>query len=327
MKLPHLIGIGLLLLLLLIAGRNGPEPAKSAGGQVVISEIQVAGVDDVSDEFVELYNPSAVPVDMTGWRLTRRSSSGGSAQNLVANLAAVIPAHGFFLIAHPNYTGTSLPDKVYSASSSAMTGNNIVTLYSDAGTTVVDLVGMGTATISETSPADSPAAGESIERKALATSTSATMVPGGADAAKGNGHDTDHNQNDFVVRTNPQPQNSHAVAESPSVVWPSPTPGPIPTNTPGVTPVPTKTPTPQPTSIPGASPTPTVAPQPTATPKPTKAPLPTVTPTHEPLPTSTPVPTIKPPASNVVFRITCRVRYLKYRIFNRFIFFPHIICR
>jgi hypothetical protein len=39
------------------------------------------------------------------------------------------------------------------------------------------------------------------------------LAPGGSDAFRGNGHDTDDNSQDFVLRANPQPQNSSSPPE------------------------------------------------------------------------------------------------------------------
>jgi hypothetical protein len=46
------------------------------------------------------------------------------------------------------------------------------------------------------------------ERKAVATSTMATMAPGGTDQDRGNGYDSDDNSADFVPRAMRDPQNT-----------------------------------------------------------------------------------------------------------------------
>ena len=52
-----------------------------------------------------------------------------------------------------------------------------------------------------------------MERKALSTSDSTTML--GADSVKGNGYDTDSNALDFTLRLISQPQNSSSSTETP----------------------------------------------------------------------------------------------------------------
>jgi hypothetical protein len=78
---------------------------------------------------------------------------------------------------------------------------------------VADLVGYGsTAAGPEGTPApkgdwDTGDRLGSIERKANATSTAASMSPGGPDEASGNNHDSQDNGADFVARPVRAPQN------------------------------------------------------------------------------------------------------------------------
>src|SRR3989338_4600336 len=182
---------------------NHVKQVFSVTDHVVISEIQIAG-GTASDEFVELYNPTDSSVDLTGWRLNK-TNSAGTPQNLVASMSGSIPAHGYFLVANPDYDGSVTEDLVYSATSSAITSNSTVNLYSDAGVTVVDKVGFGVPFDSEGTPfPTNPANDGSIERKASSTSDSTSMS--GSEATAGNGEDTDNNANDFVGRTTSDPQ-------------------------------------------------------------------------------------------------------------------------
>jgi uncharacterized protein (TIGR03437 family) len=77
---------------------------------------------------------------------------------------------------------------------------------------------------------------------------------------------------------------------------PAPPPTPTPTPTPSPTPTPTATPTPKPTPTPtpAATPTPTATPKPSSTPTPSPSPTPTSTPTPSPTSTPTPSPTPVP---------------------------------
>ena len=196
----------LFILLIVILLFKAKSTYSALATHVVISEIQVGG-GVADDEFVELYNPTTSSVDLSGWRLTRKTAAGTTENNLVASLSGSIPAHGYFLVAHPDYDGAVAEDMVYSATSSAIAANNSVVLYSDAGVTVVDKVGMGTATDVETTATTSPDADTSIERKANSSSTSDSMGTSGVDETAGNGEDTDVNSSDFVGRTTSDPQN------------------------------------------------------------------------------------------------------------------------
>lgn len=272
------------------------DTLKAAASHVVISEVMPTG-DNASDEFVELYNPTASPVVMSDWRLRKE---GASTLNLVATLNGTIPAHGYFLIAHPNYVpgshGGITPDLLYTATSSGITTNSTVILFHDAGSTIEDLVGIGGATLSETSSTATPSAEGSIERKANAGSDSTSMGSGGADEFAGNGQDSDNNSNDFVERDVSHPQNSSSTIEPP--------PTPTPTET--LTPTPSETPTPTPTE--------------SLTPTPTETPTPTATLTPTPTPPGNPTVHLR----GLLF--SCTIEYQPIRIFGFTFRMPKISC-
>lgn len=175
---------------------------------VVISEVQIAGTS-TKDEFVELYNPTSTSVSLIGWRLSRKTSSGSESNLLTSFPAITIPARGFLLAAPAEYDtiahGMILPDVPYSTTQ-RLSADNTVILYSDAGMTVVDKVGMGAASDIEGTAAPNPVTGGSIERKARSTSTSATLGGGGLDEFAGNGFDTNNNADDFVAHDTSNPQ-------------------------------------------------------------------------------------------------------------------------
>lgn len=108
------------------------SPAPSASGKIFINEI-FAGADGNSGyEFIELYNPNNFTVDLSGWELRKRTSSGNES-NLVDNgaFSGAIPALGYFLVASPAYSGPPSADIIYSASSANIAyTNNSVVLYS-----------------------------------------------------------------------------------------------------------------------------------------------------------------------------------------------------
>lgn len=198
-----------------------PGLVYSATDHVVISEIQIAGTT-ADDEFVELYNPTLSDIVIDGWRLTKKTDSG-TESNLVSGLTGTIPAGGYFLIAHSDttYDGVVAADLYYSAPSNKLASDNTVVLYSDAGSAVIDKVGMGTATDFEIAAAAVPAADGSIERLPV-------------------NEDTNNNSLDFSPRALSDPQNSGA---SPTPT-PSPTPEPTESPSPTATPAPTFTPSP-----------------------------------------------------------------------------------
>lgn len=190
-------------------------PAARAAGHVVISEFATRGPSAATDEFVELYNPNDNAVDISGWKLQYKSTSGTMWNDraiLPANSS--IPAHGFFLLANTSYVVTVTPD--YSSglwgSGQGMADNGHERII-DASAVEVDKVGWGSAIDPEGGSAapnhGTSANGNSVERKANASSTADLLATGGAHALLGNGQDTNVNGSDFVVQTHGRnPQNS-----------------------------------------------------------------------------------------------------------------------
>lgn len=192
---------------------------------VVISEVSGRGATSQTDEFVELHNPTNQPVDLSGWMLQYKSATGSTySGTFVIPAGKVIPAHGYFLLAHTGYTGTGAQaaDATWSGfdMSASTTAGGHVRIGRDLTTSSpieVDRLGWGAANAPEGGAGGPyhPAAGGSIERKALPTSTQATMAEGGSDASRGNGSDTNNNAADFVIRAARQPQNSASGTELP----------------------------------------------------------------------------------------------------------------
>jgi len=249
-------------------------------GHLVVSEVMTGGAS-ASDEFIELYNPTAaalpleslevVYVTATGATITRKASWAAGSPGL--------PAGAHVLIANSGGIFAALADVAY-ANGLAATGGSVA-LRAIGASTAIDAVGWGNAANAwlETWPAAAPAAGSSLER-----------LPGGS---AGSTQDTDDNLLDFIVQSVPDPQNSG----SPVVPGPSATPSPTGSAPPSATPTPTASPTMEPSVEPSAtpsveppaSPTSSPSPTPTLTPTPSPAATPTATPSLTPTPTAAPI--------------------------------------
>jgi hypothetical protein len=192
---------------------------------LLISELSAGGISSAGDEFVELYNGGPGPLDVSGWKLQYRSASGTTYSTLVTfPQGTVVAARGYLLVASAQNYGGLAPDvtrsgDLYLSESGGhlRVGGPQLGTGTDAASRrhVFDLVGWGTASAPEGSPA--PAAsfidGASLERKARAGSTAASMAVGGQDSLSGNGHDTDDNGADFLVRQVRQPQSTQSAPE------------------------------------------------------------------------------------------------------------------
>ncbi len=272
-----------------------PTTVAAAASHIVISEVQPGLTGATTNEFIELYNPTNTNIDVTGWRLAKKTASASATEeDFVSNFPAkTINAHGFLLIAHTDYDGVAIPEDI-TYSENPFAGNNTLLLY-DSSDVLVDKVGMGTAADVETAAKGNPSSGDSIERKATSTSTGTTLGVGGTEETAGNGEDTNNNSADFVNRGEPQPQNMNAAVE-PAL---TPTPSVSPTASPSVSPTgsvsPTMTPTGSLTPTPSLTATPSVTgsltPSPTGTVSPTVTPTVTLTTTPSLTLTSTPSPT------------------------------------
>ncbi|OGZ65410.1 MAG: hypothetical protein A3C50_03660 [Candidatus Staskawiczbacteria bacterium RIFCSPHIGHO2_02_FULL_43_16] len=131
--------------------------------KVLIHEVQTEG-QTVKDEFITLYNPNDVAVNLQGFAL-KKKTAGGTESNLVSSAAFTgsIGSGGYFLIAPQanddgteNYTGSALPDLRYSGSSFSIADTNVILLY-DANGALVDEVIAPKTLASEDLPADYPA--------------------------------------------------------------------------------------------------------------------------------------------------------------------------
>lgn len=183
---------------------------------IVISEFSTRGASSATDEFVELYNPTETSVNLTGWKLQYKATSGTSWIDYFSIPAGnIIPARGFFLIANNGYSGTVTPDVRWGTAGLADNGHIRIV---NSSSIEIDKVGWGTAIDPEGGVA-APNHGttgnnNSVERKAKSTSTADSLKSNGLHSLLGNGYDTNNNGNDFIQQTNGRnPQNTSSPVE------------------------------------------------------------------------------------------------------------------
>lgn len=202
----------------------GSQPPVGIADHVMISEVQIAtgsGTAGTESDFIELYNPTGSSISLDPYKLVMRTSTGTSDVDVKSFTSShIIPAHGFFLWAHKddsnNYAG-SISANVFSTDTLA--SNNSVALKLASNSATIDALSwsFNLSALQEGSrfTNSTPSAGQSIERKALSTSTVSSMEIGGPDEFKGNGFDSDNNSSDFILRATSQPQNSSSSTETP----------------------------------------------------------------------------------------------------------------
>ncbi|MEM9192836.1 MAG: lamin tail domain-containing protein [Myxococcota bacterium] len=183
-------------------------------GDLVISEFTTSGSNGGRDEFVELYNTTDRSLPLDGIRLEYRSQSGASFDGRAVLPAATLPPHRYYLVTGTSYSGSTPTDFAGNWTSGFAGAGGHIRIVGDEE---LDRIGWGGATFPEGTPAglvlDETL--NSYERKAVSTSTEASMAAGGSDASRGNGHDTDNNMADILTRTTPDPQNMMSPAEMP----------------------------------------------------------------------------------------------------------------
>ncbi len=164
---------------------------------LVISQFQTAGGNS-NDEFIELHNTSSNSVDLNGYRVVYRSSSGTNDVNFAAwTTSTIVPPGGYYLITSTGYDGTTPGNFTYNPGTCAcaLSGSSggLAIRFGDLNSgVIIDSVGYGSATNAfvETAVTNAPSANAGQNRI-------------------GNGcQDTDNNAGDFSTLTPAAPKNS-----------------------------------------------------------------------------------------------------------------------
>lgn len=121
-------------------GDVAPPPAHAraaathSSGEILIEAVAPA-------EYIELFNASPFAVDISGWSVKKKSSSG-AVSTLIASshlLGKTIGSGRYFLITASNYSGEQVPDARWPASYSLSQKDNGIFLY-DKNNTLIDSV-------------------------------------------------------------------------------------------------------------------------------------------------------------------------------------------
>jgi len=108
------------------------EVAPYVGNSVLISEVCVGTEENAKYEFVELYNGSNSVVDLTGWTIKKKSSTGNETALVSASRlqGKIIPAQSYFLIGNESgYKGSPTPQVMWAGSYTLAYSKNSVVLY------------------------------------------------------------------------------------------------------------------------------------------------------------------------------------------------------
>lgn len=82
-------------------GTGSGQSATSSPNIILIAAVQITGGTGKTDnDFVKLYNPGSTAVDLSGWKLRKRVSSGSESSIKQMSSGDVIPAGGYFIWAN-----------------------------------------------------------------------------------------------------------------------------------------------------------------------------------------------------------------------------------
>ena len=167
--------------------------------EVVISEFRVRGPNGGNDEFIELYNRTASPVNVGGWKIRGSNASGTIGDRATLSAGATIGPGCYYLLTNSGtsggpYSGMVPGDQTYSTGVTD-TGGVALTRPDNS---IVDQVGLD--------------AGSAFKEGTPLTSLGSSNLnrgyerrPGGT---LGSGQDTNDNSADFQLLTPSDPQNS-----------------------------------------------------------------------------------------------------------------------
>ena len=182
-------------------------PLKSVFAEnFLIVEVQIAGEKDNND-FIKIYNPSNEDLNIAGYKLRKRSSTGSKSSIRVFPQDSKIPAKGYFLWANSkdNFHLTVSADV---CSTATLAKNNSIALLNPAGI-IIDALAWGESQnpfVEEVPFPENPGHNQKLERKKIA----------------GVYQDTNNNANDFYLNPPSKPKTEAPLQESETQPEPQP---------------------------------------------------------------------------------------------------------
>jgi hypothetical protein len=166
------------------ATTTAPVATENPPGHILIALVQVAGASSDND-LVKLYNPTALAVDMSGWKLHKKSATGGDYSLKEFPTGSIVAPGQSFVWANSGDGFSETVDADVSSTETLSADNSVALM--DASGNIVDAVAWGTGSgqYGEGPPyPTNPGANQTLTRR----SSDGVMV------------DTDDNTNDFILQ-------------------------------------------------------------------------------------------------------------------------------
>ncbi len=139
----------------------------ASAGSIIITEVLYDPLSETGSEYVQLYNPTLLPVDISNWNL----ASETSLQDVTIPTGTVISPNSYYLIADANWStlkdNASWPNANHEEAMTLANTDAGVALFN--GTALVDAVGWGNAAnintgLFEGTPSNGTSQGKSLRR-------------------------------------------------------------------------------------------------------------------------------------------------------------------
>ena len=171
--------------------------AAQTGTGVVVSEFRSRGPLGGNDEFVELFNPTSSPVDISGWKIRGSNASGTVGDRATVPAGTTLGAGCFFLVTNAGVSGYSggVPGNLTYTTGITDDGGLALTLANNA---IVDQIGMS--------------AGSAFGEGARLASFGSTSSDRAYARMPSPGTDSNDNAADFAMTSPSGPQNLASVA-------------------------------------------------------------------------------------------------------------------
>jgi len=211
-------------------------PQLQTATNVVISEFRTRGPSGGNDEFIELYNPTPSPIDISGWLIRTSNAMGGINTRFTVPTGTLLQSGQHYLIVGTAFSG-SVAGEVGAVLSAGIPDNGGIAITLANTTTIIDQVGMDAGSTYQEGTVLAPLSGntdQSYERR----------LGGASDSCQ----ETNNNSTDFQLVTPSLPQNTSSPLSLCGVILPTLTSTSTPSNTPTNTATPTPTNTASPTN-------------------------------------------------------------------------------